>query len=481
MADYSQLVNKAGTIYNTQTATGYSSPGQLAADLGVTPDQIQWGQIKSDPNYAPVLNYNIGGQQAMQTISAERTPVSAIQVPEPDYNSTINNANALSSGMESANKSVQDYINAFTPAQTPLDTKYQDTLNSVAQLIGQDTGKQAYQIQQENALGVPEIKQQISDLNSQILSGIAEQRKTQANYDAANLALEQQPQQLASVVGTKQQELQRTFAIQQAAKTADIGLLQARQAALGGQLDTALNLAQRAVDLKYQPIEDELKVKQAQLDAIAPLLDKQEKIQSQALTAYYNDQQQQVADEKAKAKENISLALQGGITSRFANKNGEIYDVNSGIAYSNPQDFFKAAGVTSFEEAYTRGLVQDIKPALTFKTETINGRKVRIGYDAQGNVISRTDLGSSSSGGGSDETPTLSGAASIIKQAWQEQGYIQGNGKISSQDYKDAKEYWTSPPPGGLGFTAAQFDNQFSSLIDKSGPNWRQDYGYTGQ
>ncbi len=207
---------------------------------------------------------------------------------------------------------------------------------------------------------MPEIKQQISDLNSQILSGLAEQRKTQADYDAANLALEQQPQQLASVVGTKQQELQRTYSIQQASKSADIGLLQARQAALGGQLDTALNLAQRAVDLRYGPIEDDLKVKQAQIEAILPILNKQESIQAQALTAYYNQQQQDIVDEKAKAKENLNLALTLGITTQFANHNGEFFNTRTGETYSDPQSFFKVAGVSSFDDAIAKGLVANI-------------------------------------------------------------------------------------------------------------------------
>ena len=50
---YGDLVNKNGTIYNTKTGQGYSSPAALAADLGVSASAINWGQISSQPGYQP--------------------------------------------------------------------------------------------------------------------------------------------------------------------------------------------------------------------------------------------------------------------------------------------------------------------------------------------------------------------------------------------------------------------------------------------
>lgn len=53
MTQYSNLVNKNGTIYNIQTGQGYSTPAQLAADLGISPASIQWNQIQRNDNYQP--------------------------------------------------------------------------------------------------------------------------------------------------------------------------------------------------------------------------------------------------------------------------------------------------------------------------------------------------------------------------------------------------------------------------------------------
>ena len=53
MTDYSQLVNKAGTIYNTSNSKGYTTPQELATDLGVDSNAIQWGNIAKNDAYSP--------------------------------------------------------------------------------------------------------------------------------------------------------------------------------------------------------------------------------------------------------------------------------------------------------------------------------------------------------------------------------------------------------------------------------------------
>lgn len=55
-----------------------------------------------------------------------------------------------------------------------------------------------------------------------------------------------------------------------------------------------------------------------------------------------------------------------------------------------------------------------------FETRTINGRVVRIGFDREGNIVSRTDLGSSRTTGGSPTTTTPQG----IRLTKTEQGYF---------------------------------------------------------
>lgn len=432
MADYSQLVNSGGTIFNTAAKVAYKDSNQLAADLGTTANNIQWKNITTAPTgFDPSGYYGYTAPNTSSVSLNQLQPAQAVNVPTPNYQTTVNNASANTTAVESANKIYQDYVSQFTPQQTELDNTYADLLKSFSTLTAQNTGRQQYQLDQENQLGVPQFKQQIADLNSQILTGLAEQKKQFADYQAANQALENGPQQLASVVGTKQQELMKTFSTEQAAKSADLGLLQARQHALGGQLNTAIDLASRAVDLKYQPIEDELKVKAAQLDAIRPLLDKQEKIQANALQAKYDAEQQKISDAKAKAKENINLSLSNNVKTPFFTKpDGTVVRTNDGQEFHNPQEAFAAGVAPDFSNA-----PRVINIGKT-QIETIGGKKYNFVFDTAGNVVQKVLLGSSGNG-----TPTPSTNGLTAKQLTRIKQIIASNpgewGKAASQIDKE--------------------------------------------
>ncbi len=45
---YQQLVNVNGTIFNKKTGKGYSTPAELATDLGIQPHQIDWTKIQQE-------------------------------------------------------------------------------------------------------------------------------------------------------------------------------------------------------------------------------------------------------------------------------------------------------------------------------------------------------------------------------------------------------------------------------------------------
>jgi len=47
-----RIINGNKTIFNKKTGKGYPDPTALARDLGVNPQQIQWKNIKNDPNWS---------------------------------------------------------------------------------------------------------------------------------------------------------------------------------------------------------------------------------------------------------------------------------------------------------------------------------------------------------------------------------------------------------------------------------------------
>ncbi len=306
------------------------------------------------------------------------TPINLPSVPP-----TTGVADSLMSGVGTGQKSLQDYINSLTPAPTELDSKNQAILDRIATLTGQDAGKSQATAQANIDSGAVDFQKKLTDLNGQVNIGNAEYMKIAADSAAefANLGGNGAPETKA-VLGAQQSGSIRAAEARKASKAAEVGMLAARAQATAGNLTAALTIAKNAVDAKFSPIEDEIKVKQAQLAALAPSLNKQEAIRAKALEMKYKDDQDKIAEEKAKAKENTSIALSAGIQTKFVNKNGEFFDTNSGAPYKTPADFFKAAGVTSFDEAYKKGLVSDWTPSKSADFDFV--QKARADYPTAG-------------------------------------------------------------------------------------------------
>lgn len=299
-------------------------------------------------------------------------PATPVTLPQSTQDSSSSdNVVATASG---ATKSLAQYISDATPPTTTTDTTYQGILDSIAQLTSNDANKSTDTAAANTAAGVDTYKQQLSDLNGKVAIGNAEYAQLQGQSAAAQAANETQgigsgtPAVFYQGINAA---ISRQFNTQLASKAAEVGMYAAQAQAASGNLTTALAIAQNAIDAKYAPIEDSIKVKQAQLAALQPLMDKEQAVQATALQRQYADQQQATADAKAKAQQNTSLALTAGITTKFVNHNGEFFNTVTGETYSNPADFFKAAGVTSFDQAYQQGLVSDLSNARISDINTV--------------------------------------------------------------------------------------------------------------
>src|SRR5581483_1701893 len=153
------------------------------------------------------------------------------------------------------NKSLQDYVTSLTPQPTDTQRTQDVILGRLSELTGANTGKTQYQVEQENKYGLPEFQKQLADLNSQIQTGMAEFNKLDADRVQQIAALDNQGFTSSAYFG-QQKQIERQSALLKTAKAAELGLLQARSAGINGQIQTAQQLASRAVDLKYSPIED---------------------------------------------------------------------------------------------------------------------------------------------------------------------------------------------------------------------------------
>ena len=312
-----------------------------AGNTAVQSTQNPNAPVGSDPN-AALFSANGQNSTTPPVITPAQgfnnTPVTVPTVTSPD------NSSALIGG---AKATVDSVTQALTPTPTAEDNQQSSILNDISTLTGQDSGKAQAYLDAQQASGATQANADLTALNNKLKTMTAQYDQWQANL-GGNGSVE-----TSAVLAAQNAGLSK-------ARAADIGMVTAQIQAKQGDLKLATNTAHQAVDARYSTIEDNIKTKLAQLQALQPKLDAQQKLQALAQQKILNDQATQVAEEKAQAKENVGLALTAGVSTKFTNKNGQFFDTNTGKPFANPQDFFAAAGVSSFAEAYQKGLVTDV-------------------------------------------------------------------------------------------------------------------------
>lgn len=288
------------------------------------------------------------GQTGPVVIPAgQATGGTALNLAQPNNSTTL--ADSTAAGATSTANNLQSYIDQLSTPTTALDQQQNDLITSLQGLYGQDTGKSDYTLQQEQQAGIPGLKEQLAQLNGDILTKNAQYEKTYQDAES--------PDKTGGVT---------TFAVTgyqaavRRAQASDLALQYAKGQALTGNLQAAEDNVSRAVDLKYQGIEEEITAKEKQLQVIQPLLSAEQQKVAQAQQNMLDDQKQKIADQKEEAKTNLNLALQAGVKTNFVNQNGKFFDARTGEVFPTPEAFFKAAGVTSFADAYSKGLITDV-------------------------------------------------------------------------------------------------------------------------
>lgn len=269
------------------------------------------------PSTSAPLSNTIGSQQLSSSQQIQLPP----PVQSPDT------SDGIVAGAQQTSKSVQDYINQLTPTQpTAVDQEQQELLNNVSTLTSEDTGKNQALINAQNASGATQDQQDLTNLNNQLLTKTASYNQQFANLGGNN-SVETSAVLNAQTAGLKK------------AQSADIGLLTAQIQAKQGDLTLAMNTAQQAVNAQYSTIEDNIKTTQAQLAALAPALDAEQKTQAAAQQAYLQEQQDAVEDQKQTQTQIYNVALQAaqaGASSDVIAQINQSPDVISAIAAAAP-------------------------------------------------------------------------------------------------------------------------------------------------
>ncbi len=290
-----------------QPATGLGSADYTNQLLGGTYFDTNTGsQIK--PFTQADATANLANYSIPTTSLQNQTPLAISPAPTP-----TNKADILTAGAQTTADQLTAGKTAFDAQVNADQTKYNDLSSQLSSLLDTSIGHGAETINAENAAGIPAMQQQLQGVNAQIQTKLAEFNKIQSQYGELTQANEGKTIPMSLIIG-KNAEVQRSLALQKNTFAADIGLLQATAQGLQGNIQLAKETADRAVDLKYEDINTQIQVKQAQLGLVHDLLTADEKKQADALSQQYKTAQNnlaiQVANEKDKNATILNLLQQ---------------------------------------------------------------------------------------------------------------------------------------------------------------------------
>lgn len=427
-----------GQGFNSDIAYRYK-PGQIQAEFYSQKTGQTFGNSDQLASY---VNQNYQGANA--------TPDNVFGVLASGYTPR---ASALDSIKNDLNTFQQSTFDSGQPDSTKrVSSSITDSIN--AENTNYDTYFKEYNDLKTKleALNAPNYQQTYNDLTAQqgipqINTDLADNQKTirelpyvnRQNFGNAGVATEGQ-------LGADTQQKGIPLEIQQA------------------NLLDRLKLAQDFVNnsLKFKEMDTNAS-RQSLGDAINAVVQTINLSRSHLSDLTAQQQQQQQTQQLAQ-----QFAFENRITAPFYDIGGTVFRTSDRAPAHTPEEYIAMGGKGDFSD------VQKISPQVK-PLEVSAGASL---YDpTTGELLAtapKTKASGSSSGGGTGESGkyTAADATAEVMNEWK-QGYIQGNGKISSTDYKKAKEWWLSH-----GLSAAAFDRQFDYLIDKTSSNWKSDYGY---
>ncbi len=266
-------------------------------------------------------------------------------------------------------KTTTDAGKVIDYSKTPEEVKRQNLIDRLQELNNKYAQKDVYQQEQNVAYNIPELTKIQNDLSAKLKV---------SQLEAANIQAITQPNTgVTSAIDQRQRaEALRLNSVQSLQLYAQLEMAK-------GNLATAQDAADRAVNLKYAPIEAEIKAGTANLNLIKESPDStlQEKKRADERQAILDAKKAQIELEKENAQDVWKVLLE-------ASKNGPVDAVTSNAIVNAVDVNGKPSKEKALQIASQAGLMEDIK----YETRNVGGREIRFGFRG-GKEVSRQDLG----------------------------------------------------------------------------------------
>lgn len=203
------------------------------------------------------------------TITADNLGVQKVDIPAPQ---------AVTAVPQPVNQAEQ-ILAQTAVAETEAQKASQNLSKSILELIPNLQGQTQELATQQRAAGLPAMRQNLQNINNQILQKQAELQQDDIKLVQSVQNIEDKPIAMEFITG-QQQSVQRNAQIARALKASEIGVLNATAIGMQGNIALAEQTAKQAVETKYAPYKEALETYKLQLEALTPLLNADEKKQA---------------------------------------------------------------------------------------------------------------------------------------------------------------------------------------------------------
>lgn len=314
----------------------------------------------------------------------------AVPVKLPDAPATDNYSAILAS------------LNGTLPEETTYKKTQEDIITKTKELGGQD----AFAAGKESEVGLDTSKKELADLTAQLRSVNAE-----ATAETLNLDKRGDPARLTAAHTLDAQNIEKDRTIKALRLSASIQAVQ-------GNIDLANDQVKRAIDLKYNPLKNELEVLNKQLEFNYNSFSAAEKRRADKLKEANDIKLKELDIEKNKAED-------------WAKERNEALSNGASVKLVQQAETLREAG------------------------KEIDARALLAPYT------------------GTKQSTTESTAVALKAASTKLGGWLSGktgtDGYVAPEDYKRARSAWISD-----GYTTSDFDNRFGGFVN---PSRAQDYG----
>jgi hypothetical protein len=226
----------------------------------------------------------------------------------------------------------QRIIQATQPQDTEAQRAAQTASADIFQALTGLTGQAQERTNQQDAFKVNELYQNLSTVSGLVQKKTAELYQDDVSLAAGLQKIEDKAIPMEFITG-QQASVQRQAQIARAFKVAEINMLNAQATALQGNVELAQQMAQEAVDAKYAPIKEFISMRQAQIQALEPILSRDEAKQAREMQIKLGVEERKIKkaeEEEKKSSDMIFNAIQGNAPTSVIAKAQQL--INSGAS-----------------------------------------------------------------------------------------------------------------------------------------------------